>query len=61
MLTPYEEILQILADIETEKDLPRGLLRQIYDKEAAFVHLRSRTDIHDDLQSMISDAAGKAS
>ena len=59
MTTPYEEILQILSNIETKNNLPGGVLRQIYDLEEQHVHHRSRTSIHDKLYSMISDAAGK--
>ena len=59
MPTAYEEILQILADVETENNIPPGTLRQIYETEKTTVHLRMRNQIHDHLQGIISDAAGK--
>lgn len=59
MSTAYGEIIQMLSDIELENKIPNGTLKKIYDMESAYVHLRSRTQIHDTLQGIISDAAGK--
>ncbi len=59
MPTAYEEIIQMLSDIELENKIPDGTLKKIYDMESSYVHLRSRTQIHDTLQGIISDAAGK--
>ena len=53
----YEEIVAILADVEKEKGIRPGLLKEIYDKEAGVVYLRSRERIHGDLTEMVSDAA----
>lgn len=55
MLTPYEEILQILADVELENDIPNNTLKKIYEKEKPVVHLRVRTQIHDPLQRIVSE------
>ena len=56
MTTAYEEILKILANVEKENNIPDGTLRQIYDMEKAYVHLRNRDHIHDHLQGIISNA-----
>lgn len=54
----YEEIVAILADVERDRGIRPGLLKEIYDKEAGVVYLRSRERIHGDLTEMVSDAAG---
>lgn len=61
MTTAYEEILKILANVEKEKDIPEGTLRQIYETEKANVHLRNRDHIHDHLQGIISQAVKETS
>lgn len=53
----YEEIVAILADVERDRGIRPGLLKEIYDKEAGVVYLRSRERIHGDLAEMVSDAA----
>lgn len=59
MPTAYDEILQILSDIENENNIPKGTLKKIYEMESAHVHLRSRTQIYDTIQGIISDAVGR--
>ncbi len=59
MPTAYEEILHILSDVEDERKLPKGTLKKIYEMESAHIHLISRSQIHDTLQGIISEAAGK--
>lgn len=56
MTAAYEEILKILADVEKENNIADGTLRQIYDTEKTYVHLRNRDHIHDQLQGIISSA-----
>ena len=53
----YEEIVSILRDVEKDKGIQEGLLKRIYDKEAAVVYLRSRERIHVDLMEMVSEAS----
>ena len=52
----YEEIISILKDVENDKGIQQGLLKRIYDREAAVVYLRSRERIHGDLMEMVSEA-----
>ena len=60
MTTAYEEILNILTNVEKDNNIPYGTLRQIYDAEKANVHLRNRDHMHDRLQGIISNAVKEA-
>jgi len=59
VVTAYEEIMNILEEVETENKIPRGTLKQIYETEKGVVHLLSRENILDNLQGIVSDAANK--
>ena len=59
MSNAYEEIIKILADVEVENKIPTGTLKVIYETEKEVVHLRVRDNIHDHLQGIVSEAAGK--
>ena len=60
MPSAREEIARILAEVESDSALPRGMLKKVYDMEAGVVHLRSRERIYSDLREMIADAAVKS-
>ena len=53
----YKEIMRILSEVEGEKGIPPGLLKEIYDMEADVVYLRSREGIYGDLAEAVSGAA----
>ena len=55
----YDEIIKILADVEAKNKIPAGTLKSIYETENAVVHMRVRDNIHDHLQGLVSNAAGK--
>lgn len=57
MSTAYEEILQILADVELEHNIPTDTLKEIYDIEKSVIHLRVRSHIHNHLQGIVSKIA----
>ena len=57
MSSAFKEIVRILSEVEAKRGIPTGLLKEIYDKEADVVYLRSREGIHGDLAEMVSNAA----
>ena len=49
--------MRILSEVEAEKGIPAGVLKEIYDKETDVAHLRSREGIQGDLSELVSAAA----
>ena len=57
MSNAYKEIMRILSEVEAERGIPPGTLKEIYDMEADVAYLRSREGIHGDLAEIVSSAA----
>jgi len=53
MYSSYKEIMNIASSIEKELNLPTGLLKKIYDTEKDVVYKGTRTDIFENLKSII--------
>lgn len=54
MSTAYEEILNILHSVEKEKGISNGLLKKIYELESDVIHLRTRNQLCEELETIIA-------
>lgn len=57
----YSDIMKILRDVEKELKLPENMLKQIYDTEKNVVFMGTRTNIYNDLRTIIASNLDKQS